>query len=342
MIEDKTSRLFPGSIIDIEYCVPKSSLRNDELNIMFPEWNVSAVEKRVGVFQRAVAGVGETAYDLALSACKRLFDKHPNLNQKIDAVIFCTQTPDYILPSNAFLLHRDLKLGPKTIVFDYNLACSGYVYGLLMASGFIKMGVARNILLVTGDTYSKIVKHDDRATKMLFGDAATATWLGCDKSYQPEALISRFLDFDLGADSAGWDKFIVKEGGNKFPLNQGSVNASGHKIQMDGVHVLNFLNHKVVPSLKCFLEKAHFSAEEISQFLVHQGSQLALESFKNRMEVSSEKVFSNLLQMGNTVSSSIPILIKDYFEACTPQKGSKLVLCSFGVGFSWGNLIAEV
>jgi len=169
---------FPGVLFDIQYSLPDQVITNADLGAEFPHWNVDQVALRTGVFERRVCKSNETAYDFALIAAKKLLDKNQLSKTSIDAVIFCTQSPDFILPSNAFLLQRDLSLPKSALIFDYNLACSGYVYGLLMASSLLKVGIAKNVLLVTGDTYSKYLHKEDRSTRMLFGDGASASWIG--------------------------------------------------------------------------------------------------------------------------------------------------------------------
>ena len=335
----KSEYFFPGSIIDIEYSLPEDILSNDHLKKMFPEWNMDAASKKTGVIERRISKYGQTAKDLGLQACKKLLLKHPFLKQKLDAILFCTQTPDYIMPSNAFLIHRDLGLSEKVLAFDYNLACSGYVYGLLLASSLIKTGMVKNVLLVTGDTYSKIINPSDRATRILFGDAASATWIGTSNTAHFKPLINKIDNFDLGTDSAGWNKFVVQTGGYRNPIDQNKVNEDDGKIFMNGMQILNFVNFKIVPHLKEFLIKNDIKTADITQYLLHQGSLLAIESIKKKLHLNNNQIFSNITNIGNTVSSSLPILIKDYFSNIDVPKGSKLLICSFGVGYSWGSAL---
>ena len=142
----------PGSLIDIEYYLPEQVVHNSYFREQFPEWKVDQTALRTGVLERHIARPDETAYDLALMAAKKLLDKNPSLSEKIDGIIFCTQSPDYVMPSNAFLLQRDLGFKKNILAFDYNLACSGFIYRLVMATSFIRSGVAKNLLLVTADT----------------------------------------------------------------------------------------------------------------------------------------------------------------------------------------------
>ena len=203
-------RRFPGALLDIAYALPEGVLTNATLRAAHPDWKVERTARRTGVLERRIAAPEQTAYDLALPAVEALLARHPGLHDAIDGILFCTQSPDYVMPSNAFLLQRDLGFNKNILALDFNLACSGYVYGLLMASSFISTGVARNILLVTADTYSKYLAEDDRSTRMLFGDGAAATWVGDPAVCATRPLLRHFDDFQCGSDGSGWDKFSEK------------------------------------------------------------------------------------------------------------------------------------
>lgn len=334
-------RHFPGSLIDIVYCLPKQVLTNAQLAAQYPDWNVAQTEKRTGVYERRIARADETAYDLALKAARSLLERHPGLADKVDAIIFCTQSPDYVMPSNAFLLQRDLNLPTQTLAFDFNLACSGFVYGILMATSFIASGAATNVLLVTADTYSKHIADEDRATRMLFGDGAAATWIAAPGQTEFTPLIREFVDIQCASDGTGWDKFHIKSGACRQPPSQRDESGYNDRIQMDGLQVLNFVGDRVVVQVKALLERNGLSPAEVDQYLLHQASRLALDAMGRRLGVGAVKVFANIERIGNTVSASIPILIKDYFDRGPVAEGSRLLLCGFGVGYSWGSLLAR-
>lgn len=332
---------YPGAILDIEYYLPSQVVTNTDLADKYPEWRVDQVEKKTGVFERRIARENETAYDLALSATKKLLDKHPSLREKIDAIIFCTQSPDYVMPSNAFLLHRDLKLGNNVLAFDYNLACSGYIYGLLIASGLIKVGIVKNILLVTADTYSKYIADSDRSTRMLFGDGASVTWIGEVGETDSKPLISSFDSFLCASDGSGWDKFNIKSGASRMKVSDEAQEGLDNKIHMDGLQILNLVNGRVVNQIRELILKSEINVEQVDYFLFHQASGLALDSIAKKMKIPEARMFSNIKNIGNTVSSSLPILIKDFFSEKDIPKNSKLFLCGFGVGYSWASLLVE-
>jgi 3-oxoacyl-[acyl-carrier-protein] synthase III len=333
---------FPGSLMAIASALPAAVLGNDELARQHPDWQVALTAQKTGVFERRIAGADETAYDLGLSAARKLLEQHPGLQQRIGAVIFCTQSPDHVMPSNAFLLQRDLGLGHQLIAFDYNLACSGYVMGLLMASSLMKTGIVRHVLLVTADTYSKYIADDDRATRMLFGDGAAASWIGqADDAPQTTPLLRSFDDFQCASDgAAGWDKFIIHSGGARQPLPDATQGRRDDKIFMNGLQVVNFVNHKVIKQIQDLLDKHRLRPDQIDRFFVHQGSKLALDSIAKRLKLDARQVPSNLDSVGNLVASSIPVLMHDQAAPQRPAAGSRVLLCGFGVGFSWASLLA--
>ncbi len=333
---------FPGSLIDIATHLPEQVVPNSALAQAHPDWRIEQTEKKTGVFERHIARADETAYDLGLAASRKLLAKHDKLADKIDVVIFCTQSADYIMPSNAFLLHRDLGLNTGILVFDYNLACSGYVVGLLMASSFIKAGIARNVLLVTADTYSKYLDQNDRATMMLFGDGAAASWIAAPGESDGCRLIGSFEDIQYGSDGKGWDKFIIKSGGMRHPPSCSDAADYSNKISMNGMQVVNLVNHKVIKHIAKLLAKHKLSPDQIDQFFLHQASGLAIAAISRKLNIGPDKVYVNIGKIGNTVSSSLPILIKDYFSEATLAPGSKVLLCGFGVGFSWGSILASI
>ncbi len=333
-------RRFPGSLVDIEYCLPNKVVTNEEFQLTHPEWRIGEVAKRTGVMQRHIARVDETAYDLALVAAKKLLDKHRSLSSKIGAIIFCTQSPDYLMPSNAFLLQRDLDLPGSILAFDYNLACSGYVYGLLIASSLIKTGIVSDVLLVTADTYSKYIRDDDRSTRMLFGDGAAASWISNDNFPGIDPLIGLFNDFQCDSDGHGWDKFIIRSGGSREPgPSCDSAESVRDKIFMDGLQVLNLVNDRVIRQILDLLDKNDLKPHEIHQFFLHQASELALNSLRKKLKIDKSFAYSNIEKIGNTVSSSIPILIKDYFSLTSSPAGSRFLISGFGVGYSFGSVL---
>lgn len=329
-------------IEDIEYHLPERILANSELGKQNPSWDMSLIEGKAGVSERRVAAEDETSYDLAVKACEKLFQRHDL--KGVDGVIFCTQTPDHIMPSNAFLLHRHLELREDTIAFDYNLACSGFIYGLAMIQGFVAAGLARRILLVTAETYSKFINERDRSARVLFGDGAAATLVAASDSTRG------IIDIDLATVARHYERFWVPAGGFRLPRSEatavettdeaGNVR-SQNDIYMDGMGVWAFVNSTVPRQIRRLLERNAMTLEEIDLVLFHQGSKLVLDSLAKVLGLTETQSFSNLAKVGNTVSASIPIALKDAQTEGRVRSGHKLLMSGFGVGLSAGALLME-
>lgn len=325
---------------EIEYELPERVLTNDDLSRENPSWDMSKVAMRTGVSSRRIAAEGETSFDLAARACDRLFAREDR--SSIDAILFCTQTPDYVMPSNAFLLHRHLGLGHGVLAFDYNLACSGFTYGLAIAHGLVAGGLATRVLLVTADTYSKLIHPGDRSARALFGDAAAATLIA--RSPSTEGLI----DFELATAGEHFDRFWIPAGGFRAPLSiessRSEEDASGNvrtpnNIHMDGMGVWSFINSFVPNQIAKLLDRHNRRPEDVDLYLLHQASRMTLDSVARLLRLSPDQLFSNLDGIGNTVSASLPVLLADARRAGRLPPGSLVVLSGFGVGLSSGSVL---
>ena len=168
-------------IFDIAYELPQHSLDNAMLASNFPEWDVDKIFAKTGIGRRHIVDEGETASDLAFRACEKLFQRHETKREEIDALIYCTQSPDYLLPATACILQHRLGLPVTCAAFDFNQGCSGFIYGLGIAKGLIESGQCRNVLLVTAETYSRYIHPEDKSVRTLFGDAAAVTLIGCSE-----------------------------------------------------------------------------------------------------------------------------------------------------------------
>ncbi|MFA7033511.1 MAG: ketoacyl-ACP synthase III, partial [Bacteroidales bacterium] len=199
----------------IAYYLPERVVTNEELVADFPQWTVEKIASKVGVNQRHVAALNETSTDMAVAAAEKLFFSHAEIKKEaIDFVIFCTQTPDYILPTSACLIQHRLGLEKSIGAFDYNLGCSGYVYGLAIAKSLVVSEVARNVLLLTAETYNKHIHPRDKGNRTIFGDAASATIVS-NEGY------AKIGEFALGTDGSGANNLIVKTGGARNPEKNG-------------------------------------------------------------------------------------------------------------------------
>ena len=332
------------TIKSIDFFLPKNIVTNDDLKRENPEWDMDLVLQRSGVEKRHIAGKDETALDLSIEACNKLFSNRENLKEQIDGIIFCTQSEDYIMPPNSCLLHESLDLPESVFSFDFNLACSGYIYGLALAKGLINSDIAQNILLVNADTYSKYINKHDRAARVLFGDGAAVSWV--TKSDSSKGLI----DIECSTSGKDYKKFIIPAGGCRLPkskeTNISKIDKSKNvrtleNIHMDGMGILVFVNSKVPKQIRNILKRNSMTIDDIDLFVFHQASKLALDSLARLLKINPEKVFSNIREKGNTVSASIPIALREALDCNRINRGDKVLLSGFGVGLSWGTAIIE-
>jgi 3-oxoacyl-[acyl-carrier-protein] synthase-3 len=331
-------------IQDIAYALPENIVTNAMLKEQHPAWNFVKLDQRVGVEKRHIARADETALDLAHQACLKLLEKNPGLREKIDGIIFCTQSGDYIMPSNSCVLHGLLELKEEVFATDYNLACSGFVYGLAFAQGLIAGGTAKNILLVTADTYSKYINESDRSTRVLFGDGAAVSWISESNDH------AGVKDIACATTGVGAKKFMIPAGGCRLPKSAataiGKKDITGNirtpeNIHMDGSGILTFVKEKIPPQIDRLLAKNQLQVSDVDLFIFHQASKMALEFLYEKFALKPEQIFSNLPQVGNTVSASIPIALKDAIDAHKIKKGDKVMLVGFGVGLSYASALLE-
>lgn len=322
----------------ISYYLPERVVANEELVADFPEWTVEKIAEKVGVHQRHVAAENETATDLAVKAAERLFDENPEIKREdIDFVLFCTQSPDYFLPSSSCIIQSRLGLPTRCGAFDFNLGCSGYIYGLAVAKGLIAGGIAKKVLLLTGETYNKYLHPRDKGNRTIFGDAATATII----SNEGFAVIGNFA---LGTDGRGAENLIVRTGASKHPDKKndlafdenGNPRSSDH-LFMNGSEIFTFTQTNVPVVVRETLEKNGLTQEEVNVFVFHQANSYMLNFLRKKIKIPSERFYVNMASVGNTVSSSIPMALCDVRNE--GRLHGPVLVCGFGVGYSWGGCV---
>ncbi len=328
----------------IEWSLPSRILSNRELQSEYPDWDFARLEQRTGVLNRHVAAEGETALDLALEACRKLDAAGQLRAPEIDAVIFCTQSPDHVMPPNACLLHGALDLKRSAMAFDITLACSGYIYGLQLADSLVRSGSAKRVLLATADTYTRYINPADRATRVLFGDGAAATLISNTAG-------SGIRSIRCGTSGKHWDKFYIPAGGMRMPRTaetareqtdrSGNIR-SAEDITMDGMGVLSFFNSVVPPAVREMLAAHSLTIGDIDLFVFHQASQLALDSLRTALAIPQEKMLYDLRDTGNLVSASIPVALARALASGRIRRGQTVLLCGFGVGLSWGTALVDL
>ena len=323
----------------ISYYLPEKVLTNDELVKEFPEWSVDKVAQKVGVDSRHLAAENETAGDMAEKAAKKLFEEYAIDPKSIDFLMLCTQSPDYFLPSTACVLQDRLGIPTTAGAFDYNLGCSGCIYGMAMAKGLIAAGIAKNVLLLTAETYNKYLHPSDKSNRSIFGDGAAACLISTEG-------FAEIGEFSLGTDGSGANNLIVKTGASRQKSATGKFveDEEGHVwyddfLYMNGGAIFNFTLDAVPAMMKDILAKNHMEKEEIDYFLFHQANKFMLNTIRKVCLLPKEKFYVNLENTGNTVSSTVMIGLEQCIEAGTIHKGMKVMVAGFGVGLSWGGAL---
>lgn len=323
----------------ISYYLPEKIVTNEELLKEFPEWSVDKVAQKVGVNSRHVAQEGETAGDMAEKAALQLFKEYSIDPKSIDFIMLCTQSPDYFLPSTACILQDRLGIPTSSGAFDYNLGCSGCIYGLAMAKGLISVGIAKNVLLLTAETYNKYLHPSDKSNRSIFGDGAAA----CLISTEGFAEIGEFV---LGTDGSGANNLIVKTGAARQKNATGKFveDDEGHTwyddfLYMNGGEIFNFTLDAVPSMMKNILEKNGLEKDDIDYYVFHQANKFMLNTIRKVCVLPKDKFYVNLQETGNTVSSTVLIGLKDCMVKGFIKSGDKVMISGFGVGLSWGAVL---
>lgn len=328
-------------IKDVAWHIPDRILDNKELEQVFPEFPADKIFEKTGIRERRVAAPGECASDIAVAAAEKLFERGSCRPEELDYLLFCSQTPDHILPTTACLLQERLGLPHSSGAMDFNLGCSGYVYGLGLAKGLIETGQAEKVLLLTADTYSKLIHPQDRSVRTLFGDGAGATLVcgvedaGCGDLLGP---------FIYGTDGKGGGNLIVRAGGFRMPLERtclgdGTPSAAPgpgpEHLFMAGPEIFSF-TLKVVPTfVKQLLSRAELTLDQIDLFVFHQANRFMLDHLRNKLQIPEDRFVLALEKYGNTVSSTIPIALAEAGRGGRLFSGARVMLVGFGAGYSW-------
>lgn len=325
----------------ITYALPELEVTNDDLVREFPEWSVEKIADKVGINKRHIAAVDETSADLAMKAVEKLFLEYPRIRKdSIDFILFCTQSPDYFLPTSACVIQDRLGLPTSCGALDFNLGCSGYVYGLSLAKGLIFGGIAKNVLLLTGETYSKFMHPKDKGNRTIFGDAGSATLISSEG-------LAEIGNFSLGTDGKGAGNLMVKSGGMRFreQINdlQFEENGNPHSsdyLYMNGSEIFNFTIDAVPPLVEDTLAKNKLSQNDVDGYVFHQANKFMINFLRKKLKIAPEKFHMYMSEVGNTVSNTIPIVLTEKLKE--NALSGNILLAGFGVGYSWGGCVIKI
>jgi 3-oxoacyl-[acyl-carrier-protein] synthase-3 len=325
----------------IQYHLPTAVRTNEDLVALNPGWDAGAILAKTGIRQRHVSQTNETAADLAYFAAEKLLAEVSLDRKAIDCLLFCTQSPDYLVPSTGCLLQDRLGLSTTCAVLDYNLACSGFVYGLWLARALILSKSASNVLLLFGDTYSKYCDVHDLTTVTIFGDGAAASLI----TSSAEDALAEIGSMVTGADGRGAGHLLVPTGGARCPQQGALESLTGvvssempvdRYLHMNGPEVFSFTLRTVRAEIQRLLDQTSRTWDAVDLFLMHQANRFMLESLRNTLKIPASKMPIDMEDCGNTVSASIPILMRRCMERRLLQAGQRCVVVGFGAGYSWG------
>jgi len=325
-----------GRIVAIAHHLPKQVLSNDALAAIYPGWPTDKILDKTGIETRHIAGPDETAVDLAEAAARALFAQGRVGPDDIDYLLFCTQTPDHVLPTSACILQQRLGLRTDIGALDFNLGCSGFVYGLSLAQALIASGQARRVLLLTADTYSKLIHPMDRGVRSLFGDGAAATLIEATETATPA-----LGPFVFGTDGAGAGNLIVPAGGFRQPRTEatgvahedasGNLRSAEH-LFMNGAAIMTFTLGAVPAAVDQLLTRAGAALEDFDAVVLHQASAFILDRLRAKLAIPEDRFVVALRDRGNTVSSTIPMALEPLVR---DGRARRVLLVGFGVGYSW-------
>lgn len=321
----------PHAVISgIAFHFPAEVLTNARLALDFPEWPAEKIEAKTGILQRYIAGPGECSSDLAYGAARKLFETGYCRPDEVDFVVLCTQTPDFALPTTACLLQHRLGIPTSAGAFDFNLGCSGYVYGLSICKGLVETGQARKVLLLTAETYSKLLDPQDKGARTIFGDGAAATLISAVDDSAPA--IGPFV---FGTDGSGGPNLMCTAGG--FREKAGPPGT----LSMNGPEIFNFTLKTVPETVGKLLNLAGLQLPEVDLFVFHQANQYMLEHLRRKLDVAEDRFFVSMADSGNTVSSTIPIALCQALQQNRLRPGMRVMLMGFGVGYSWAGAMVR-
>lgn len=325
----------------ISYALPKKVVTNEDIVKEFPEWTVEKIKEKIGISERHVIDNenGETALDIGCKAAENLFSENNLLKDDVDFLIFCTESADYHLPPSACIMQMKLGLSQKIGAIDINLGCSGWIYSLMLAKSMVVSGTFKNILIVTAESYSLYIHPRDKGNRTVFGDGAAATLVSTDG-------IAEIGEFVVGTDGRGADNLIVKSGKARSmkPIEDIKFDEFGNPkssdfIYMNGPEILVYTLRVYPKLLKQILDKNSLRMDDIDLHVYHQPNHYMMELEKKKLKIPDDKFFEYVENVGNTVSSTIPIALYEALKEGILKKGYKVLSMAQGLGYSWGSVV---
>ena len=330
------TELKPIKIAGVGYCVPKTVVTNDDLTKLYEtsdEW----IYTRTGIKERRVVSGNETAIDLGLDAAKKAIEKAKISVSDIDCIISAASVPPQLYPTLACTLQAKLGIKKTIPAFDMTAACSGLIYALQVARGFIGTGIYKTILIVAADNNSRITNWEDRGTSILFGDGAGAMIVTASDDG-----VDDILSINISANGSIGQMIYTNMPAHNCPLVEQADEVGDGVIHMNGKEVYKFAVSTVPNYVVDCIEQSGITSDEIDYLIPHQANQRIIEAIQSRLKYSDDKVISNIKYYGNTSAASIPIALVEGVEQGKIKLGSTAILCGFGAGMTWGAAVVRL
>lgn len=321
--------------------LPTEVLELRTLYDVFGEAEVESVIKVTGIERLRISAKSQTASDMCFEAAEKLIKEEQIDRFEIDGLVFVSQNTDYLLPATSIILQNRLNLSQSTVCIDIHYGCSGYVYGLFQAALWLVSGACKNVLVLAGDTSTKMINPMDKSLKMVFGDCGTATLV--TKGTHP-------MGFSILSDGSGYDRLIIPAGGFRTPCSEETKTLefdsdnngrTQEDLYMDGLAIFNFAITRVHRNIDGLIEQMQWNKDDVGLYALHQANNFMVNYVRKKLKVESNKVPTNVTNFGNTGPSTIPLLLTD---VCTSVDYSleKVILSGFGVGLSWGSIACNL
>lgn len=322
--------------------LPENILTMSSLAPVYGEETVRSIIRTTGTEQVRIADKDMTASDMCQRAAEHLIGKEGIPTADIDGLVFVSQTADYILPATSVCLQDRLHLSKETVCMDIHYGCSGYIYGLFQAALWIQSGACRNVLVLAGDTTSRLINEHDKSLRMVFGECGTATLVSAGTGV---------MGFHIGSDGSGYDRLIVPAGGFRTPVSpETSVlfydddgnGRTRNDLYMDGMGIFSFAVTQVPPNISALMEMMAWNKEEVGFVALHQANEFMVKYIRKKLKVKAETAPVDVRDFGNTGPATIPLLFSDLCGRENAYDLSKVVMCGFGVGLSLGSIATDM
>lgn len=322
--------------------LPENRLEMSDLGSVYGDTEVASIIKATGVERVRIADKDMCSSDMCQKAAEVLIEKEGIDKAEIDGLVFVSQTTDWILPATSIALQDRLGLSKDTVCIDIHYGCSGFIYGMFQAALWVTTGACKNVLVLSGDTTSRMMNENDKSLRMVFGDCGTAALISVG---------STSMGFNIQSDGSGADRLIVPAGGFRTPITEETSKLvwdedkngrTQNDLFMDGMAIFNFAITKVHKNINTLIDIMKWQKEDVGFFALHQANEFMVNYVRKKLKVDASIAPTNCKDYGNTGPATIPFLLSDICSLQNNYNLSKVIMCGFGVGLSWGSVAADL